>query len=203
MRVDKDFPLLIETPDSWTGPATADILALLNDHAHLEKKAATNALDLFGSWPGKDPTESWVKILGAIASDEVAHLNLVLKLINERGGQMSKAHRSKYAADLRVLVRRGQGPREILDRLLISAIIEARSAERFFLLTKADNLEPKLKKIYKALYASERGHFTVFKELASELVPTKTVNERWRALIEAEVDIIKSQPAESLHGWPV
>lgn len=203
MRIEKDFPLLIETPASWTQGATVDILELLNDHAHLEKKAATNALDLFGSWPGKTPSKKWLKILGAVASDEIAHLNLVIKLLEDRGGRMSKAHSSKYAADLRKLVRRGQGPREVLDRLLISAIIEARSAERFYLLTQAQTLEPALKKIYKALYASERGHFTVFKELAGELVSAKLVEARWNELISAESEIVITQPASSLHGWPI
>ncbi len=201
MRADKDFPLLVMTPDSWASLATEDLPSLLNDHAHLEKKAATNALDIFTAWPGGVPSKSWLKILGAIASDEISHLNLVVQLMAERGAKMTKAHRSLYASQLRQLVRRGEGPNETTDRLLISAIIEARSAERFYLLANEHSLEPKLKKVYKALYSSERGHFQVFKELASELCSTRSIDLRWQELALSEAKIISSQPAGGLHGW--
>ena len=126
-----DLPLLSRTPDSWAGAVIKDLLALLNDHAYLEKKAASNALELLNRWPEPDCPPDWVSTLAAIASDEAAHLSLVVRLLNRRGGRLERTHRNPYANALRALVRKGRGNEELVDRLLISALIEARSCERF------------------------------------------------------------------------
>ncbi|MGZ3395747.1 MAG: tRNA isopentenyl-2-thiomethyl-A-37 hydroxylase MiaE, partial [Isosphaeraceae bacterium] len=121
-----DLPLLSRTPDSWAGAVIKDLLALLNDHAYLEKKAASNALELLNRWPEPDCPPDWVSTLAAIASDETAHLSLVVRLLNRRGGRLERTHRNPYANALRALVRKGRGNEELVDRLLISALIEAR-----------------------------------------------------------------------------
>src|SRR4051812_24519688 len=109
-------------------------LELLNDHAHLEKKAAANALELVNRWPEPNPPENWVAAMTAVARDEVEHLALVCRILARRGGKLTKNHRNEYAMALRALVRKGEGPAEVVDRLMISALIEARSCERFSLL---------------------------------------------------------------------
>src|ERR1700746_4023207 len=90
-------PLKSRTPDAWAEAVLRQPLALLNDHAYLEKKAAANALELLNRWPEPDCPAMWVSTLAAIARDETAHLALVCRLLQRRGGQLQKMHRNEYA----------------------------------------------------------------------------------------------------------
>src|SRR6266705_6927225 len=132
-----DLPLRYLTPPRWAAAVLADPLELLNDHAHLEQKAATNALELLNRWPAPRPPENWVAAMTAVARDEVEHLAVVCRLLSRRGGRLTKSHANPYASELHKLVRRGQGTSELVDRLMISSLIEARSCERFALLAEA------------------------------------------------------------------
>src|SRR3954447_4323011 len=114
-----DLPLRYKTPEKWAAVVLQDPLLLLNDHAHLEKKAATNALELLNRWPEPSPPENWVAAMTAVARDEVEHLAVVSRLLARRGGRLPKSHASPYAADLHKLVRRGHGTSELVDRLMI------------------------------------------------------------------------------------
>src|SRR5688500_18998360 len=131
---DADLPLRCVTPPAWARQVLREPLALLNDHAHLEKKAATNALELLNRWPEPNPPENWVSAMTAVARDEVEHLAVVSRILARRGGKLTKSHANPYASALHKLVRKGTGPAELVDRLMISALIEARSCERFALL---------------------------------------------------------------------
>src|SRR5688572_8993768 len=106
-------PLLSETPDSWARAVLLDPLALLNDHAYLEKKAAANALELLNRWPEPAPPKLWITTLANVARDETVHLARVCKLLQRRGGRLHKMHSNPYASELRRLVRRGDGTREL------------------------------------------------------------------------------------------
>lgn len=159
------LPLKFQTPKSWAAEVLKHPIALLSDHAYLERKAATNALDLLNRWVDVRTSEQWVLTLSNIAKDETAHLYTVTKLIAERGGKLQRTHKCQYANDLRALVRIGQGNLEVLDRLLVSALIEVRSCERFLILGEAAT-EPELKHLYKSLFASEAGHYKTFLKLA-------------------------------------
>lgn len=193
----KELPLRWFTPPQWAQQALLDPLVLLNDHAHLEKKAAANALELLNRWPEPSPPENWVRVLTAVARDEVEHLAIVVRLLARRGGRLTRQHRNRYASELRGLVRVGTGPDELLDRLIVSSLIEARSCERFALL--ADGCEDEeLAKLYGALYASEAGHYRVFLEMAHTLPARLRIEERWCAMLDAEAAIIQRQPAGSL-----
>ena len=132
----REIPLLSRTPEGWAELVLRDPLALLNDHAYLEKKAATNALELLNRWPEPSCPEEWTLTLAAIASDEASHLSTVVRILVERGGRLERTHRNDYANRLRLHVRKGQGSDELVDRLLISALIELRSCERFDLLAQ-------------------------------------------------------------------
>jgi tRNA-(ms[2]io[6]A)-hydroxylase len=232
------LPLKYHTPDTWAHGVLKDPLALLSDHAYLEKKAATNVLDLLNRWPERmkavtpakagvqalshfqnkvynlDPglrrddnipdisksVENWTATLSAIAKDETIHLQAVIRLIRKRGGQLQRLHRSQYASDLRLLVRRGLVPYETLDRLLVSALIEARSCERFEILSRMAK-DKELGNFYKGLCASEKGHFKIFLNLAKQVVSTHELKERWNEMLEAEATIIQSQsPGACLHS---
>src|SRR5512132_4440907 len=134
---DTGLPLRYETPPAWATQVLARPLELLNDHAHLEKKAAANALELLNRWPEPSPPENWVAAMTAVARDEVEHLATVCRILARRGGRLTKQHSNRYAAELRALVRQGEGRAELVDRLMVSALIEARSCERFNLLGEA------------------------------------------------------------------
>lgn len=199
-EVSTDLPLLWDTPTTWARLALADPLALLNDHAHLEKKAATNALELLNRWPEPSPPENWVKVMTAIARDEVEHLAVVVRLLARRGGTLTRTHRCPYASQLRELVRLGEGPRELIDRLMVSALIEARSCERFALLAK-DPGDGELAALFGSLYASEAGHYAMFLSLARDVPGASGIDDRWQAMLEAEAAIIQRQPpGPSIHG---
>lgn len=195
-----DLPLLSWTPDSWAGAVLKDVLALLNDHAYLEKKAASNALELLNRWPEPKCPSDWVSTLAAIASDEAAHLSSVVRLLNRRGGELERTHRNPYANALRALVRKGRGNEELIDRLLISALIEARSCERFDVLARCSP-DRELARFYERLSSSELGHYTVFVRLAARVLPEEEVGRRWRELLIAEASILAAQPPGSrMHG---
>ena len=106
-----NLPLVCKTPDSWAEQALKQPLALLNDHAHLERKAATNALDLLPRWPQVSPPHKWVATMTSIARDEVEHLGIVSRILEKRGGKMTKHHETPYAQALRRLVRLGLAAR--------------------------------------------------------------------------------------------
>jgi len=182
-------------------------MELLNDHAHLEKKAGANALELVNRWPEPNPPENWVASMTAISRDEVEHLSIVTRILARRGGRLSRQHSNPYASRLRELVRKGLGPAELVDRLMVSALIEARSCERFRLL--ADHLEQtggdaELRKLYHSLWSSEHGHYLTFILLAQQIQPADSVAVRWDQMLGAEAKIIASQaPGSRMHSGVV
>src|SRR5256714_8673236 len=189
-----DLPLRYETSQGWAVAALTRPLELLNDHAHLEKKAAANALELLNRWPEPNPPENWVAAMTAIARDEVEHLAIVSRLLARRGGRLTRQHSNPYASELHKLVRKGQGPIELADRLMISALIEARSCERFHLLSMSCK-DQELSKLYKDLWASEHGHYRTFIQLAEQILPANVVSERWDQMLDAEARLIRMQSA--------
>lgn len=200
---DTDLPLRYSTPSSWAAGVLEQPLALLNDHAHLEKKAATNALELLNRWPEPNPPENWVTAMTAVARDEVEHLAVVTRLLARRGGRLTKQHANPYAAGLHKLVRRGRGPEELVDRLMISSLIEARSCERFKLLGDAVENDRELQKLYRGLWASEHGHYLTFIQLAEQILPAKAVAKRWDEMLTAEARLIQDQPpGPRMHSSP-
>jgi tRNA-(ms[2]io[6]A)-hydroxylase len=197
---DADLPLRYVTPVQWATDVLAAPLALLNDHAHLEKKAAANALELLNRWPEPSPPENWVTAMTAVARDEVEHLSTVTRLLARRGGRLSRQHGNPYASELHKLVRKGLGPEELIDRLMISALIEARSCERFRLLADCCK-DAELAKLYKGLWASEHGHYLSFLQLAEQILPAAVVSKRWNEMLDAEAAIIVRQsPGPRMHS---
>ena len=106
---------------------------------------------------------------------------------------MARLHKSTYATQLRALVRNGKGPQEIMDRLLVSALIELRSYERFVLLAHACE-DAELSRFYETLAGSEVGHYKVFLELAGQARPAAEVEARWQEMLQAESRIIQKEP---------
>ena len=190
---EEELPLKYRTPAAWARGVLARPLELLNDHAHLEKKAAANALELVSRYPEPTPPEHWVEAMTAIARDEAEHLAVVCRMLARRGARLTRQHSNPYASALRGLVRMGRGPAELVDRLMVSALIEARSCERFKLLAEACE-DKELAKLYKGLWASEHGHYLSFIQLAEQVMPERAVAKRWGEMLDEEARIIRRQP---------
>jgi tRNA 2-(methylsulfanyl)-N6-isopentenyladenosine37 hydroxylase len=185
------LPLCSRTPLEWGRTALTDPVSLLVDHAFLEKKAANNAMDLLTHWPN-DWVEGWVETMTGVARDEAAHLAQVVRILMRRGGRLTRVHKNPYANALRLLVRKGETG-ETLDRLFVSALIEARSCERFAVLAEASN-DQELTDFYRALFLSELGHYKVFLRLANRIAGREAVDRRWKEMLNAEAQILAEQP---------
>ena len=199
------LPLQSRTPVEWGRAVLAEPINLLIDHAFLEKKAANNAMELLTRWPN-DWIEGWVETMAGVARDETAHLAQVLHLLIERGGKLDRTHKNPYANALRLLVRKGE-PAEVLDRLLVSALIEVRSCERFAVLAGASE-DAELAAFYRALYSSEFGHYKVFLKLAAKISGEAAVEARWQQMLTAEAAILERANhtlgiarRHCLYGW--
>lgn len=193
------LPLHSRTPIEWGHAVLADPLALLADHAFLEKKAALNAIQLLERWPN-EWLPGWVETMTSVARDEAAHLAQVTRLLIRRGGRLERGHKNPYAHDLRALVRKGQVIPEALDRLFASALIEARSCERFAVLAAVAQ-DAELAAFYKALFSSELGHFKVFLRLAYKIEKKNVVDARWQEMLAAEAAILARQaPGPRIHS---
>jgi tRNA-(ms[2]io[6]A)-hydroxylase len=192
------LPLRSRTPLDWGRSVLADPVNLLIDHAFLEKKAANNAMELMTRWPN-DWVPGWVETMTSVARDETAHLAQVIRILLRRGGRLTRVHKNAYANSLRMLVRKGEVS-ETLDRLFVSALIEARSCERFGVLGEvAADLE--LAGLYNALFASELGHYKVFLKLAHRIAPRSAVHERWEEMLDLEARILAEQaPGARIHS---
>lgn len=194
------LPLCSSTPREWGDSVLAEPVRLLIDHAFLEKKAANNALELLTRWPN-EWVPGWVETMTSVARDETAHLARVVRLLAKRGGRLERVHKNPYANALRLLVRKG-GTGEVVDRLFVSALIEARSCERFGVLA-AVSKDEELAAFYTALFSSELGHYKVFLRLARAIEGRRAAEGRWEEMLAAEADILAAQPeGPRIHsGW--
>jgi tRNA 2-(methylsulfanyl)-N6-isopentenyladenosine37 hydroxylase len=196
------LPVHSRTPPEWAQAALAEPIALLIDHAFLEKKAAQNAIELLTRWPG-EWMPGWIETMTGVARDEAAHLSQVTRILTRRGGRLGRGHRNPYAKTLRTLVRLG-GQEEALDRVLVSALIEVRSCERFGVLARVagtDGGDAELAALYKALFSSEMGHYKVFLRLAQKIVGRSKANARWEQLLAEEANILAVQePGPRMHS---
>jgi len=192
------LPLHSWTPVEWGRAVLAEPIPLLVDHAFLEKKAANNAMDMLTRWPN-EWVDGWVETLTSVAKDEAAHLAQVMRILVRRGGRLARTHKNPYANALRALARKGEAA-EALDRLLVSALIEVRSCERFAVLATASD-DPELTSFYKALYSSEYGHYRVFLRLAAKIEQKPAVEARWQEMLAAEARILAEQePGPRIHS---
>lgn len=181
------LPLLPSDP-RWIEVALGDLDAVHRDHLHCERKAAQSALSLVRSYPEH---ERLLLEVARLAHEETRHVVQVAQLLKKRGTTPGYDHGDEYAAELAKLVRRHE-PERLLDRLLVFAVIEGRSAERLRLL--ADSLaEPAAAALYRSLAEAEVRHCEMFLSLAAEASPP-TWQMRAAQLAGAEAAIIAKLP---------
>lgn len=192
------FKLKLPTDPRWANIAEGNIEEILTDHAWCEQKAATNAIGLITMLP--EYPEIVTELL-AIAQEELEHFRQVHEIIKKRGYTFGRTRKDDYVNELVNFIQKG-GNRDdlIVDKMLFAAMIEARSCERFKVLT--ENIkDEELKVFYRELMISEANHYTTFIGFARQLGDPEKVNNRWEEWLEYEAKIIKSYgKGETIHG---
>ncbi len=181
--------LAAPTDRSWAQRVLASLDELLVDHAHCEKKAAGVALNLLFRYPQHAFLH---EPLSRLAREELAHFEEVLRLLAARGSSLRPLRASPYAARLR-REQRDEEPQRLVDVLICSALIEARSCERFRLLAETAP-EPGLAAFYRGLLEAEARHHHVYLRLAERLAPAPELRERLAWLAQREAEILAEVP---------
>jgi len=192
------FKLKLLTDPRWAKIAEGNLEEILTDHAWCEQKATTNAITLITMLP--EYPEIITELI-KIAQEELEHFQMVHEIIKKRGYEFGRERKDDYVGELIKFIRQG-GTRDerIIDRMLFAAMIEARSCERFKVLT--ENIkDEELKVFYRELMISEANHYTAFISFARQLGNPEAVNSRWEEWLDYEAQIIKSYgKKESIHG---
>lgn len=190
--------LKLATDPRWVELVESNISEVLTDHAFCEQKALSNAISIVVNYP--EYTEIVQQLL-EIAQEELQHFKQVHQIIVKRGFTLGRERKDSYVNELIQFVRKGYNRDIVLmDRLLFSAMIEARSCERFKVLSQKIN-DPELAEFYRELMISEAGHYTTFIKLAKKFFPEKEVDDRWKAFLEFEASVIANYgKKETIHG---
>ncbi|WP_026707062.1 tRNA-(ms[2]io[6]A)-hydroxylase [Flavobacterium frigidarium] len=190
--------LKLVTDPRWVNIVESNIEEILTDHAWCEQKAASNAISLITQNSEK---EELVSELMIIAQEEIEHFKMVHDLIKERGLTFGRERKDSYVNELfKFMKKDGSRNDALCERLLFSAMIEARSCERFKVLS--ENIkDPILAKFYRDLMISEAGHYTTFLAFARKYADNVDVEKRWQEWIAYETSIITNYgKQETIHG---
>ena len=191
--------LKLETDPRWVNIAEKNIEEVLTDHAYCEQKAATNAISIMISYPYyQDLVEEMIKL----AKEELTHFEMVHQKIIERGFTLGFERKDEYVNDLYKFMRKGYNKDIVLiDRLLFAAMIEARSCERFKLLSEQIQ-DADLKLFYRELMISEAQHYTTFIGFARKYGSAiEDIDARWQQWLIFEANLLKNySKSESIHG---
>lgn len=191
--------LKLETDTQWVRVVETNISEVLTDHAWCEQKAASNAISIIVGWPQHTKL---VDTMLAIAQEELSHFEMVHAKIKERGLVLGPERKDSYVNELFHFMRKGL-PRAqaLIDRLLFAAMVEARSCERFRVLSEHVN-DIDLRRFYRELMISEANHYTTFIGFAREYGSVfEDVNERWKQWLAYEATVIKTYgQKETIHG---
>jgi tRNA-(ms[2]io[6]A)-hydroxylase len=191
--------LKLETDPHWVNIVEKNIEEILTDHAWCEQKAATNAISIIVGYPYHSDL---VDELLSLAKEELSHFEMVHQKIRERGYQLGFERKDNYVNELYKFMRKGHKKEIVLiDRLLFSAMIEARSCERFKILSQhiADD---ELRTFYHELMISEANHYTTFLAFARKYGNDyEDVNARWQEWLDYEAKVVKNYGKhETIHG---
>lgn len=194
-----ELPLLYATPRSWAELAADHLGEFLADHAVCEQQAALYGLSLVGHYP--DDAEL-VRHMSALAAEEVAHLRRVTAILHRRGLHPSKIRSNPWVRGLRAGIESGRESSLKVDRLLVGALIEARSCERFTsLLEVIERRDPEVARLLHDLGPAEKRHWQMFYGLAERELPEAELATRWQRWLELERDLSKQGGlAPTVHG---
>jgi tRNA-(ms[2]io[6]A)-hydroxylase len=192
------FRLQLVTDPRWVNVVEGNLPEILTDHAWCEQKAASNAISLIVGYPGYS---EMVDKLSEIAREELEHFRQVHEIILKRGWVLGPERKDDYVNELYKFIRKGTGKKAYLvDRLLFAAMIEARSCERFRVLS--ENIQDsELAEFYRDLMVSEASHYTVFLGFAREYGEETEVEQRWEEWLAYEAEVISRYgKSERVHG---
>ncbi len=180
--------LKLPTDPRWVNIAEKNIEDILVDHAYCEQKAASSCISLIVQFPDK---EKLIEVLTPVVAEEWGHFKQVIEHLKKRGLKLGRQRKDEYVALLGSLLKKGGSRDEqLVEKLLMNALIEARSCERFKLLWK--NIEDEdLHKFYYDLMISEAGHYHNFIDLAKTYMSSEKTEARWRELLAEEAEIMK------------
>ncbi len=189
--------LQLPTDPRWVEIAEKDIEDILVDHAYCEQKAASSCISLIVQFPEKSKL---VNTLTPVVSEEWSHFEMVLEHLKRRKMTLGKARKDEYVVRINQIVRKGGSRDEqLVEKLLLNALIEARSAERFKILSQ-NIKDQELATFYHELMVSEAGHYRNFLDLAKTYMPEPYVNQRWKQFLEEEAKIMESlEPRKRMH----
>lgn len=191
--------LKLPTDPRWVKIVEKNIHEILTDHAFCEQKAASTAISLIIRYPEESEL---VEAMIALAQEELSHFEMVHQKIRKRGWVLGRERKDQYVRDLRQFFPNG-GSRmdQLVHQLLYAAMIEARSCERFRLLSESID-DKDLQKFYKKLMISEAHHYTLFLKLARKYgQDEKTVNKKWNLLLEFEAKLmVQMGKKKTMHG---
>jgi len=191
--------LKLETDPRWANIAESNLSEILTDHAYCEQKAASNAISIIVGYPYHNEL---VSEMLKLAQEELQHFEMVHQKIQKKGFTLGFERKDHYVNELYKFMRKGYSKEIVLiDRLLFAAMIEARSCERFKILSE-QLTDPELSQFYYDLMVSEAGHYTTFIGFARKYGDgIEDVNERWRQWLDFEAGLIKSYgKKETIHG---
>lgn len=192
--------LLTPTDPAWVQAAAADLPALLSDHAHCEIKAAQSALSLVARYAGEMP--GLVEPLTELAREEAEHFSQVHAQLGQRDQRLGLPASDRYVTQLLAAARlhRHDALPALLDKLLVAALIEGRSCERFKLLSE-HLAQAELRAFYRQLMISEARHFTLFCTLAADCFGQAESRARLATLADREAAIVQQLPlGPQVHG---
>jgi tRNA-(ms[2]io[6]A)-hydroxylase len=179
--------LQLPTDPRWVNLAEKSLEDILTDHAYCEQKAATSCISLIQRYSDK---EKLVTDLSPIVTEEWGHFRLVLAELQKRNLRLGRQRKDDYVNELLRFEKKGGSEEDrLLDKLLICALIEARSCERFKRLSEGLN-DKYLRSFYRRFMESEAGHYSLFIELAETYIENKKVRNRWKQWLEYEAKII-------------
>lgn len=190
--------LKLPTDPRWVNIVEKNIKEILTDHAWCEQKAASTAISLIVSFP--EYTDLITEMI-ALVKEEISHFKMVHDKIIENGWTLGRDRKDEYVLQLVTFFPKG-GSRttQLIHRLLYAALIEARSCERFRLLSE-ELKDKKLAEFYKNLMVSEANHYTMFLGFARQYGDRKVVDEKWQQLLDFEAQIMKNlSKSERIHG---
>lgn len=181
--------LQLPTDPRWINLAEMSLAEVLTDHAYCEQKAATACISIIQRYSDKNEL---VEALAPIVTEEWGHFRLVLAELKKRGWKLGKQRRDEYVnALLQFCQKGGSEEGRFLDQLLLMAMIEARSCERFKRLSEGLT-DDYLRKFYRRFMESEAGHYTLFLELAETYVDKETVRHRWQQWLHHEAAVMQT-----------
>ena len=190
--------LKLPTDPRWVNIVERNIEEILTDHAFCEQKATSTAISLIVSFP--EYTEL-VQEMIALVKEEISHFKLVHDKIIKRGWTLGRDRRDDYVIELlKFFPKGGSRTTQLVHRLLYAALIEARSCERFRLLSE-ELKDKELAEFYKNLMVSEANHYTMFLGFARKYGDRKEVDTKWQQLLEYESEIMSNLgKKETVHG---